>query len=165
MTEPPEELTSTIFPWAEEQQVALKHRRDTIGRIAEDYALDQFLKLLIRLRHILLQDAAVLYTKYPTSGIFNHAPFNSPRFREFAATSTSIISEAAAAFRLQTQNLPQHYANSLQGIFTTTTIQNQQHYANTDARIQQLTELVSGLAEGGGGRRRFPAPRTLITFF
>jgi hypothetical protein len=50
-----------LFPWVEEQQVALASQRASYEKKGEDYALTHFLHLLVAFRSILLQDAACLY--------------------------------------------------------------------------------------------------------
>ena len=46
LIEPPAELVSSIFPWIEEEQKALKARRDAAGNAAVDNTLVSFLDLL-----------------------------------------------------------------------------------------------------------------------
>lgn len=134
LSEPPTELTNCLFPFIEEEQQNLQKRHDTLGQLGDDYALDQFLILLKYLRTVLVQDAAVLYTKYSQSGIFRHAPFNTPHFREFAASSTGQIQAAEEAARHQFENLPEHLIASLRGIVITTNLE--QHREREECQLQ-----------------------------
>ncbi|KAJ7253957.1 hypothetical protein C8J57DRAFT_1519115 [Mycena rebaudengoi] len=56
---------------------------------------------------------AVLFTQTPDAPIFKVAPFNSTRFREFAATSTAAIQAAEETARIAFQNLPEHLIASM----------------------------------------------------
>ena len=121
--EPPLSLLQLLFPWAEAEEQALQERRQSIGKNGEDYALKHFLHLLIRFRRIILQDAAVLFSKYPESPFFNFAPFNSPEFRAWASTSTRIIEAAVKKSPHQLEQLPEAIAASFNGVMTTHNIQ------------------------------------------
>ncbi|KAJ3846018.1 hypothetical protein EV368DRAFT_9387, partial [Lentinula lateritia] len=82
--QPPPSLLASLFPWVEAEQRALAERRLLCGKQAEDYSLDQLLHLLVYLRVILLQDAALIYVEHPESHVFKYAPFDSAIFRDWA---------------------------------------------------------------------------------
>ncbi len=63
---PPPELLISIFPWVEEEELALADRIVQFGKVAKDEALSYFLALLKYLRKVLIQDAAVLCSVYPS---------------------------------------------------------------------------------------------------
>ena len=86
------------------------------GNKAVDYMLRHFLELLKLLRKVILQDAAVLYSKYPNFPIWDFAPFNSTIFRNFAAESDSLLIQAEADCKRQLESLPQTVATSMNGI-------------------------------------------------
>jgi hypothetical protein len=107
-----------VFPWIGDEQVALDQRCQQIGRRAADYALRNFLRLLVWFRRVLLQDAAVIYHSHPSCQIFCFAPFNTPTFKQFAATAPLVIIEAEQAASVALQNLPENMVCSVRGIIT-----------------------------------------------
>ncbi|KAJ7185137.1 hypothetical protein GGX14DRAFT_409313 [Mycena pura] len=107
--QPPEDVLNAIFDFAEPELEKLAERRRE-NRQTEDYALKQFLEMLIWLRTVLVQDAAVLYADHSDAAFFNSPPFHSPSFRTFAQTSRAVIKKAEADAALQLKNLPQHIA-------------------------------------------------------
>nr|GAT42467.1 predicted protein [Mycena chlorophos] len=109
--EPPQSVVNAIFPWAESSLEELAERVASNSR-ARDIALHQFLHLLIWLRSVLVQDAALLYTMFPDSPIFGYPPFNSAEFRTFAALSVEHLEKAEREVALALQNLPQHLAHT-----------------------------------------------------
>jgi hypothetical protein len=113
-TDPPETVSSQIFPWIEQEQEALL-KREHGNRFAKDIALRQFLNTLAWFRRILIQDMAVLFTQNPHAPIFKVAPFDSPVFREFASNSAAAIHAAEETARLAFQNLPEHLVASMRG--------------------------------------------------
>ena len=64
-----------IFPWVKQQNAALQQQEAALGHAGRDIALKGFLRLLVWLRRVLIQDAAVLFTKDPTCPIFGFPPF------------------------------------------------------------------------------------------
>lgn len=114
-SEPPSTLTQLLFPWVEEEQQAYARRLEAKGRLATDICLKNFLALLVKLRRVLLQDAAVLYAKYPGCAVFGHAPFNMEEFRVFSGMSASIIEEAEQKSQLEWPGLPDTLQSALRG--------------------------------------------------
>ena len=124
---PPPELVGSIFPWIEEEQTALKERIARLGKVAKDEALMYFLALLKHLRMVLLQDAAVLSSKYPGIPLFQFLPLNSEAFKTFSASSAQIIEIAESEARENLKNLPQQYATSIQGFMKTALLKQESH--------------------------------------
>jgi hypothetical protein len=116
LLEPLSELLQQIFPWVESELVALNvHVQD--NRCSKDIALRQFLKLLVWLRTVLLQDAAILHSLYPHSRLFSHQPFNTKLFWEFATSSVAIIAHAKCEACLAFKNMPDHLIAGLCGSY------------------------------------------------
>ena len=139
--DPPAELLGVLFPWVEGEIRALQERRSS-NRLAIDIALWQFLHLLIWLRLVLLQDAAVLFMLYPECSIFKYAPFNTDTFRTFAARSVSQIEQAQEEARLALQNLPDNVASSVRGAITNFSLeQKREHKVNKVYREKLSTQL------------------------
>lgn len=93
MVEPPEDLQNLIFPFAEQclKDVEEKQMSDDVDR----YTAIHFLKLLIQLRRIILQDAAVMLLIAPDriSNPFFHLPvFKHELFKNFQETMKLEIS-------------------------------------------------------------------------
>jgi hypothetical protein len=76
VTPVPEGLTSQIFPsvlrWSDPATI-------------EGIAGESFVKLILSLRNVVLQDGAVLRAKYPKHPMWNHAVFRSSTFTTYAA--------------------------------------------------------------------------------
>ena len=88
--------------------MALDQRIQNTGRCAADYALCNFLRLLVWFRRVLMQDAAVIYHSHPSCQIFDFAPFNTPTFKQFSAAAPIAIVEAEQAASIALQNLPEN---------------------------------------------------------
>ncbi|KAJ3714712.1 hypothetical protein C8R42DRAFT_682090 [Lentinula raphanica] len=58
-----------------------------LGQKSNDLTLKQFLLMLIHMRCVILQDCAVLFSQHPALPLFQHPPFSTAAFRQFAATS------------------------------------------------------------------------------
>ena len=119
MEVPPSELVSSIFPWIEEEELALKEHIVRFGKVAKDEALFYFLELLKYLRKVLLQDAAVLSSIYPGLPIFRSAPFDTEAFKIFAVSSAQVIENAESDACENLKNLPEQYSLSIQGFMKT----------------------------------------------
>jgi hypothetical protein len=125
LLEPLSELLQQIFPWVESEHVALNVRTQE-NRCSKDIALRQFLKLLLWLCTVLLQDAAILYSLYPHSWLFSCRPFNTKPFQEFAISSVAIIAHAESEACLAYENMPEHLVASLCGSYAE--LQLEQHW-------------------------------------
>ncbi|KAK7024129.1 hypothetical protein R3P38DRAFT_3270510 [Favolaschia claudopus] len=152
--EPPVDVLATIFPWVEEQLAALD-ARETSNRMARDIALRHFLGLLIWLRTVIVQDAAVLYVRHPTAAIFQYPPFNSSPFRNFATQSTAAIAKAEKEVALALEKLPQNIANTFNAAMSRLAIDqeierqtNQVYQDDLKSKLSVLQDLI----EQGGSR-------------
>jgi hypothetical protein len=145
----------SVFPWVEAEQAAL-HARQASDVRSSDIALRQFLRLLLWLRRVLLQDCAVLYSKYPSCGMFRYAPFNTFAFRDFAANLSAVITRAEEDARYALQNLPDNIVTSFRGLATDIKMDQQPQRIASDARWQaiesQMNEMSSTLGMIGGAK-------------
>jgi Centromere DNA-binding protein complex CBF3 subunit, domain 2 len=115
--EPPAELLAEVFPWVEREQAALLVQTQN-NPLANDMALRQFLQLLIWLRRVLIQDAAVLFSHDSSPHIFQHSIFHTAAFHNFAAASQLALITAEEEAQLAFKNLPDRFARSLRGTLT-----------------------------------------------
>ncbi|TFY77579.1 hypothetical protein EWM64_g6432, partial [Hericium alpestre] len=137
---PPEHLLCLIFPWVEQEQRALAERAHE--RVGSDIALENFLKVLLWFRRVILQDTAVLFSRRPELLIFSWPPFNSPAFREFAEGTSDRIAAAEAKARAAYQNLPQMLVQSMHGITTEWALEQERERAEARARYNDLSEQL-----------------------
>jgi hypothetical protein len=158
-SEPPAELLAEVFPWIEREQAALQSRIRA-NTLSNDMALKQFLRLLIWLRKVLIQDAAILFTQDPNCPIFQYSVFRSASFRTFAAGSQLALADAEEKARLAFENLPGHLVRSLRGVLTDTRMEQQQdreeHRLQLSAMEERFTrvEVLLETLVGSKGRRR-----------
>jgi hypothetical protein len=143
-SEPPQSLSEQIFPWVEHEQATLD-ARSAGNTNARDYALKNFLSLLIWFRRILLQDAAVLSTQHPKAPFLQYAPFNTVEFHQFAAVSTAVISRAEDSARLALEHLPDKYAQTFRGLVQGITLEQQKAQAHDVAQSAMLTVLMQSV--------------------
>jgi hypothetical protein len=142
-TVPPPELVKEIFPFVEDAQHRLSER--TAGSpLAIDISLKQFLCVLQWFRTVILQDCAVLYVRRPDLPIFQFRPFNTPRFKEFAAASVNDITRAEGEARLAFENLPEHVICSLRGLVTTLTLEQQAQRAESETLRAEVRTYLEG---------------------
>ena len=137
--EPPTELLQQIFLWVESELAALNVQAQG-DRCSKDIALRQFLKLLLWLRTVLLQDGAVLYSLYPHSWLFSYRPFNTKHFQEFAARSVAIIAHAKSEARLAYGNMPEHLVTSLCGSYAALWLEQRREQEENTHCLQALGE-------------------------
>lgn len=160
-SDPPLDLCVSIFPWVEEELVALKQRQELLGKVATDVTLSEFLSLLQRLRLVILQDAAVLSKKYPSCALFSYPPFNTSQFSEFASGAAAIIQQAEDDSREQLSALPEAMAASLRGIVTNSHIQQvqtrdelRQENIRLCNKLNSVDTLLRTFCMGSGIKRR-----------
>jgi len=151
LLEPPAELLATVFPWVEQEQERLAQCRASSSK-SDDIALKQFLRLLVWLRQVLLQDCAILFAKYPSCAMFRHPPFNNPTFHKFAASALSVVDQAEEDVRHALKNLPENIAATFRGLATdikmdqhSQRIDTEARWDAVDGRLDQLTGLVQQL--------------------
>ena len=150
IADPPPELLASVFPWIENERSAFAERRRTIGQAANDGALTSFLNLVTQLRRVLLQDAAVLSTKYRNLPFLSFAPFNTPRFWEFASNSSAILKRAEDEARHRLEKLPETLAMSMRGILVTSSIQNERNLRETQELVEMLSSGFRNLKDSLG---------------
>ncbi|PPQ83383.1 hypothetical protein CVT24_006465, partial [Panaeolus cyanescens] len=144
LLDPPQSLLLSIFPWVEREQQALKDRIIADSR-AEDGVLGHFLNMLVFLRCIILQDAAVLFQQFPDAPIWKYAPFNSVEFKSFSAQSTAIIQQAEESARQSLSNLPSNIANTFRGSMVTTHARQLEHQQIVQASTSHLSTQLTYL--------------------
>jgi hypothetical protein len=147
-----------VFPWIEDARADLQ-ARVKVDRRARDFALDNFLCLLMWLRWVLLQDAAVLYSAHPSCPIFHFAPFTSPLFRDFASDALPTILKAEKAADLMFQKLPEHMVQSVKGVATHVSLAQQQHQAQFKGWQSAMSDQYSRLEGMMGMMLGSKAPR------
>ena len=102
--------------------------------------LRQFLNLLAWLRHILLQDMAMLFSQKPSCPVFHFPLFYSTAFRSLAEHSQKIVAKAVEDACLNAQNLPDQFVASIQGVMASVQL-------NQEVRMEQLEHSLAGLRE------------------
>jgi hypothetical protein len=160
--EPPAELLAAVFPWVEEEKGKLAQCQASSSK-ADDIALKQFLRLLVWLRRVLLQDCAILYRKYSSCAMFSFPPFNSLMFRQFASSAMSTVDQAEEEVRHALKNLPEHVVATFRGLATG--IRMDQHTQRLDSaacwdmfdscldQVTGLLELLIGSKSFKGGQK------------
>ena len=101
-----------MFPWVEKEQASLLARVRN-NPLTNDMALKQFLKLLVWLQQVLLQDAAILFSQNPTCPIFQHPIFHSATFCGYAESAHLTLADAEERAQLALKQLPDHLIQSL----------------------------------------------------
>jgi hypothetical protein len=99
-------LLEALFPWVEDELRALNERVSRIGKHAEDFALKCLCELLQRMRHIILQDAAMIAGTLPNAPFLSLDPFCRPAFREWAETARQRCVEIQREVADQMADLP-----------------------------------------------------------
>jgi hypothetical protein len=107
------DLLKTVFPWIEEEQAALDSRVQCIGRCANDYALRNFLWVLLWFQRVLLQDAALIYHSHPSCKIFDFVPFNTLAFKHFSNSAPGLIANVEKEAAATLQGLPEHIVQTV----------------------------------------------------
>jgi hypothetical protein len=95
---------------------------------------------------VALQDAALLYSQHPDAGIFRFAPFSSPAFHVFAASSASRIEEVERAARMAFENLPDHLVRGLRSALASVSIEHQKSIDENKARFDAFHEMLSSIS-------------------
>lgn len=79
----PGNITSRIFPEADSWLKQVEEARGDEGPIQQDISAQGFLRLLIHLRHIVVQDVAVLSLDHPNLFVSKHDLFQGPAFLQY----------------------------------------------------------------------------------
>ena len=164
-----------LFPWLEAEQAALtaRYRENTHF---QDIALVSFFETLSWFRLVLLQDAALLYKKFPQLALWNHLPFSSNQFRIFASQAQSDVVAAQQRASLALKDLPANIIDSVQGFFREMSlIQEQNQRVLTESlnkfgdQLSIVTDTLNQWAPSGssGGRasKRAKGESSNIFFF
>ncbi|GBE80419.1 hypothetical protein SCP_0301340 [Sparassis crispa] len=138
---PPSELLAQVFPWIEQEQAALETRIQD-NPLAQDYALRHFLRLMLWLRRVLLQDAMILCAMQPSAPVFAFAPFNTPAFHTFASQAMPAIQEAEEQARMAYQNLPEHLIRSLCGATTDVLMEQKRQHEESNRQMSDISERI-----------------------
>ncbi|KAJ0127079.1 Uncharacterized protein HZ326_29818 [Fusarium oxysporum f. sp. albedinis] len=168
--EPPYVLQKQLWPWIEEWESRFEARARRQcwaegGLDDDDLAADGFLKLMRRLRIVLLQDLAVLQPRYPSLPFFAYAPFNGPKWDEFAVAVRSDAVGATEPLSLLVQRaLPE-----LSGVLESTreaVLQNSQRLAiRLEARLEGIQGGLDAFLQGKTwGSRWRPGNRVRVQF-
>jgi hypothetical protein len=88
---PSEELLDLVFPWASQEMEKLISRTNQNGQYATAI---NFLRMLLRLRTVILQDAAVFLLKGKNHYLFTLPVFSTPAFLKFQRDVAAYISSA-----------------------------------------------------------------------
>jgi hypothetical protein len=135
--------------------------RESENRRARDISLRNFLGLLIWLRTVVVQDAAVLYTRHPSASLFQYPPFNTQPFHDFAATATNVIAKAERDVALALEKLPENIAKTFSATMSRLAIDQQLERESSKAyhdemksQITFLQGLVEDVAQGHARPRK-----------
>ena len=66
--------------------------------------------------------------------MFRYPPFNTPTFRNFAATSLSVVDRVEEEVRHALKNLPEHVAATFRGLATDIKMDQHSQRADSEAR-------------------------------
>ncbi|PPQ97661.1 hypothetical protein CVT26_002473 [Gymnopilus dilepis] len=153
---PPDDLLKLIFPWIDDERAAYEERVKQHGKVkAADYMLTKFLDLLVELRKILFQDAAVLFFKFPDAPLWSITPFNEARFRTFAVESIAILDSAEREANLQLSRLPEHIAQTMQGSMQGILIQFQKFSQDVNRQVSFIQSfMVTALGSSSKSKKK-----------
>ncbi|KAF8882501.1 hypothetical protein CPB84DRAFT_1790828 [Gymnopilus junonius] len=116
LSNPPSELLDYLFPWVDQEISNCCKRMGKYGEKAMDDSLLGFLGLLKYLRLIIIQDATILFLKYPDSPIFTKPPFSFSSFRRFAEASKASMSHPHSQTLMQPTDLTKERSSSISSI-------------------------------------------------
>jgi hypothetical protein len=116
-----------------------------------DFAKRRFLKLLLRLRRVVLQDAAALIHKGWIGPVFNNPVFKSEEFMEFKEEVVEALNRKETSIP---DNIPPSVKKTLQGIIR----QNDAMVVTLQNEIKDLKNQLSELMDVIKGWRQFQAP-------
>lgn len=100
LVDPPVSLKNMIFPDVELWQDKMKQNEEMQTICGEG-----FLKLLVELRAIILQDAVILHQTMPNHEIFNHEIFRSEEYHSFERELLQAISSATPPAEVEMQRV------------------------------------------------------------
>ncbi|KAE8237953.1 hypothetical protein A4X06_0g9048, partial [Tilletia controversa] len=109
LLEPPSNLASLLFPWADTWRPSLAGRAPA----HEDKTAGLFLDLIVHLRTVLLQDAAFLQPLYPTLAVWSSVPFSSAEFASWSASLRQKTASTPDPFELSLHTITPTISNAL----------------------------------------------------
>ena len=141
-SDPPECLLRAVFPSLEDAVAAYEERVLSNAR-AQDIAFKNFARTLSWLRRVLLQDAAVLYAKYPSWYIWTLRPFCTFEFQSFSATLVRVSVEAQEAYELELKNLPEVMKEGVNSTLQRSALEQKLHFDRSSAELKPEQHFVS----------------------
>ncbi|KAJ7262841.1 hypothetical protein C8J57DRAFT_1513088 [Mycena rebaudengoi] len=89
-----------------------------------------------------------------STAIFDHPPFNSTVFRDFARKSSAIITKAEKDVALALEKLPEHIANTFHAAMARLAIDQQIEREATKTFQEEMLALLQGSGGAGGTKKR-----------
>jgi hypothetical protein len=158
LADPPADVMGHLFPWVEAELTALEVCV-VQSHCNQDIALQQFLKLLQWLHLVLVQDCALLHSKYPQCPIFHFAPFTFPSFTAFSANASSPCC-CSRGEGPTFHTLPDHVAWSMHGYAADLQMKQELNHSKLWDELQKLQEenvhLVQLLGASKGSKYKTP---------
>ncbi|KAE8225065.1 hypothetical protein CF319_g2131 [Tilletia indica] len=134
--QPPQELLERIFPQADAWESAIEAGKSVDGSLIEiNIASRAFVRLLIRLRPVVLQDAVLLKQQYPHLFLWTHSLFTSDAFVRFESDLLKTLDKPDTSSDDQLRAVLPLLAEQIQAHSTAT----QQH---VDEGLKELREDV-----------------------
>ena len=131
------------------------------NRYTEDYALWHFLHLLIFLRKVIIQDAALLFALCSDANIWTYFSFSDPQFHAFAASAPLVIRQAEEKARQAFRHVPDYLANGIRTVTTGIMVDQRQFHGRTQGQLEQmdnrmvkLEEMITQLTDSQKPRRK-----------
>jgi hypothetical protein len=151
--DPPTTLTDMIFPWATEYQnlyVRIREDREENTGVDPTMAGGAYLKWIISLRKIIIQDAAVMIERYPNHSLYQHPMFQSEEFisyknnlqelmRDVVAPSMNQVIQAVPSIGRELQMMQQQSTRNMNEIGT--------RFGGLQERLQERFEIIASTLE------------------
>ncbi|KAE8246728.1 hypothetical protein A4X13_0g5650 [Tilletia indica] len=92
-----EELLKKVFPWLDEWDAAIGSGKLASGkRVETNIAARGFVRLLLRLRKVIVQDAVVLRKEFPKWYVWSHSLFSDPLFLQYERDANAVLDAAVS---------------------------------------------------------------------
>ncbi|CAD6890814.1 unnamed protein product [Tilletia laevis] len=149
---PPEDLLQRIFPQADAWDIAIASGEAADGSPVQiNIASRAFVRLLIRLRPVLLQDAVLLKKEYPQLYLWSHAMFHSEAFVEYETELLKALDKPDTSGHDQLRAVLSLLAEQIQAHSSAT----QQHVdeglkdlrEDIERDLEMVVELLQGIRE------------------
>lgn len=151
---PPVPLQFMVWPWVEQWELRFRRRAQKKnwsqgGLDQTDQAGHNFIKLLLHLRVVLLQDLAVLQPAFPDLPLFSDPLFQSERWLQFSGLVQTTCQEAADnPENVLLQRAVPEIATAISTARDAVNQQGTQAKQEIMTELQQLRAMVSGLTDG-----------------